>query len=242
MVRWGHFMEREIMRILERPEVTLEWATPEPDFCIERAGRTCYKSKMESLFTDRDEATGKVDMVSDGCLVVRKDGKRECYTPDFIRRIIKRGHESVLEHASASFRIVTDRGVTHELVRHRLASYSQESTRYCNYADGKFDGEITVVKPSTISDKARPTWELAVKEAERSYLEMIRVGEPAQVARSVLPTCLKAEIVMTANFREWRHFLKLRLEPAAHPDMRVVARMIHGELKKLSLVVFGDIK
>lgn len=198
------------MRIVE-PSVRLEWSTPHPDKVIGAAGRTCYKSE-----TFGREAR-------------------------FIAMILKRGHESVIEHASASFRIVCDRGVSHELVRHRLASYSQESTRYCNYAQDKHGSEISVVRPPDLEDRSYIVWLQACVEAENAYLALSKGhGLSPQIARSVLPTCLKTEIVMTCNFREWRHFLRLRLSKEAHPQMRQIAEMIRDELVELSTACFGE--
>jgi thymidylate synthase (FAD) len=161
----------------------------------------------------------------------------------FIQMLLKRGHESVLEHASASLCLICDRGISNELVRHRLASYSQESTRYCNY--GK-KNEITVIRPSGISSTTDldiyNIWVEACDEAETGYLALLAKGVSPQVARSVLPTCLKTEVVMTANFREWRHFLKLRLSPAAHPDMRELAGMIRDHLIVIAPTVFDEFK
>lgn len=172
-------------------------STPNALQVIEGAGRTCYKSEEK--------------ITSDSAV-------------PFVRGIVKRGHESVLEHASATFRIVTDRGVSHEIVRHRLASYSQESTRYCNY--GSRDGEISVIEPPGLNSAMRLGWEMSCKTAESAYITMIKSSVPPQIARSVLPTCLKTEIVMTANFREWRHFIRLRTSIAAHPQIRVIAGMV----------------
>lgn len=188
--------------------VTLEFITPNAAQLIERAGRTCYKSE------DR-------------------------ITPDsaakFVKMILERGHESVLEHAVASFRVVCDRGVSHEFVRHRLMSYSQESTRYCNY--GKAES-ITVIEPPGLGvDVAQ--WFKAVEVAENTYLGMIRQGFRPEIARSVLPTCLKTEFVATANFREWRHFLKLRASPKAHPQIQEVAYMIGNILEQQCPEVFA---
>lgn len=179
-------------------KVGLEWITPDAARVVEQAGRTCYKS----------------------------DCSTETTPAEFIAKLIKRGHLSVLEHAVASVRIVTDRGITHELVRHRIASFSQESTRYCNYAGERFGGEITVIRPETMKPECFALWLEAMGHAERIYLAMLELGEKPQNARSVLPTCTKTEIVMTANLREWRHFLSLRDDPAAHPDMQIVARNI----------------
>lgn len=177
---------------------TLEWITPNAAKMVELAGRTCYKSD---------------------CVV---DSGSEA----FIRSLIKRGHNSVLEHAAASVRIVTDRGISHELVRHRIMSFSQESTRYCNYAGDRFGGQIQVIRPETMKPECFDLWLQAMAFAEKIYLEMLALGEKPQNARSVLPTCTKTEIVVTANMREWRHFLSLRDDTAAHPDMQVLARQV----------------
>jgi thymidylate synthase (FAD) len=164
---------------------------------IERAGRTCYKS--EAKWTPES-----------------------CH--EFVRGLLKLGHESVLEHISLSVRIICDRGVSHEIVRHRLASYSQESTRYCNY--GKNTGDIQVIMPPGLNQLMEASWFMAMDSAEAAYLNLLKEGASPQIARSVLPTCLKTELVMTANLREWRHFFKLRTAPAAHPQMQDVAQKI----------------
>lgn len=183
---------------------------------IERAGRTCYKSE------------GRIG-----------DGTAE----KFIRGIIKRGHESVLEHSSITVRMICDRGVSHELVRHRIASYSQESTRYCNYADGKFGGELTFIKPCYWESNSHlmDRWKGAMMVAEFTYKKMLDEGATPEQARSILPNSLKTEVVVTMNIREWRHFFKLRTAKAAHPQMREIAcMMLEGFQEKLP-VLFGDI-
>lgn len=173
---------------------------------IELAGRTCYKS--ESKITE-DSAE------------------------KFVRNILKRGHEAVIEHGSVTVRFTCDRGVSHEIVRHRLASYCQESTRYCNYSKDGFGGEITVIEPSwcSVSDPAYEVWKKACQRAELAYFDLMSIGCSPQESRSVLPNSLKTEVVMTANMREWRHFLRLRTASAAHPDMREVAKMLLTEMK-----------
>jgi thymidylate synthase (FAD) len=202
------------VKIVE-PSVELLAISTGPAQLIELAGRTCYKS--EDKITD-DSASAFVAMVA------------------------KRGHESVIEHASATFRIVTDRGITHEIVRHRIASYSQESTRYCNYGKDKFGNEISVIVPGQ-SEPLTPeqylVWERVMEAAEVGYFELLELRCKPQIARSVLPTCLKAEIVMTANFREWCHFLTLRMAAAAHPDMRPIALAVWLELVEHCEPVFG---
>lgn len=184
---------------------------------IESAGRTCYKSE------------GKI-----------KDGSAE----PFIRGIIIRAHEAVLEHGSLTARFICDRGVSHEIVRHRIASYCQESTRYCRYSDDKFGNEITVVKPCFWAENSPEymIWVNACKEAESWYFALMAdYGVTPQEARSVLPTSLKTELVMTANIREWRHFLRLRTSPAAHPQIREVATMLLNEMANRYPVFFEDI-
>ena len=184
---------------------------------LERAGRVCYKSEGN----------------------IKSDSAEK-----FIRGIIKRGHESVIEHVSLSFKIVCDRGVTHELVRHRLASYSQESTRYCDYGAGKFGGELTFIKPCFWSedDDAFKLWSATMALIERNYLAMRAAGARPEEARSILPNSLKTEIFVTMNLRELRHFLKLRTSPKAHPQMRQVALKILDVLTEKLPAIFDDIK
>jgi thymidylate synthase (FAD) len=181
---------------------------------VELAGRVCYKSE--------DRAT------SDS-------------SSRFIQMLIQRGHWSVIEHASMTAHIVTNRGVTHELVRHRLASYSQESTRYCNYNQGRFGGEIALVIPPELSEEELVIWREGVRAAEWAYLELVRRGVSPQIARGVLPNDLKAEIVVTANLREWHHLFSLRCAPKAHPHMRQV--MLQGLAQAIAWFppVFDDL-
>lgn len=184
---------------------------------IETAGRTCYKS--ESFVTS------------------------ETAVP-FVRDLLKRGHESVLEHQSVSVRVICDRGVSHEIVRHRLASYSQESTRFCNY--GK-SGELTFIQPCFWSDYGGTeytSWYLAMMQAEYHYLLLIEQGASPQQARSVLPNSVKTEIVMTMNLREWRHFFKLRavgVTGKPHPQMLEITIPMLSAFKEKIPVVFDDI-
>ncbi|MDD3040423.1 FAD-dependent thymidylate synthase [Bacteroides sp.] len=169
---------------------------------IEKAGRTCYKS--EARITP------------------------ESHIP-FIEMIMKSGHHSMFEHEKVTARIICDRGVSHEIVRHRLAAYSQESTRYCNYAGEKFGKEITVIRPFFFEANTeenigrRIAWETAMENAELGYFDLLDNGASAQEARSVLPNSLKTEIVVTYNLREWRHFFTLRAAKAAHPQMQQIA-------------------
>ena len=183
---------------------------------LEICGRVCYKSE---------------DKISDGS------------AEKFIKSIIKRGHEAVIEHVSLTIKFICDRGVTHEIVRHRLASYCQESTRYCNYSQDKFDNEITVIRPCYLEKNKIPYdhWYESCKEAEEQYFNMLAAEYTPQEARAVLPNSLKTELIMTANLREWRHFFKLRCAPAAHPQMRQVAIMALHECQNLIPLVFEDI-
>jgi len=174
---------------------------------VERCGRVCYKSEWRIT---GDSYAG------------------------FVRKILANGHEAVLEHASATVRVVCDRGVSHEIVRHRMASYCQESTRYVAYDD------IEVVCPQGLNDEQFSAWEAAMLACEAAYKQLREQGCAPQIARSVLPNALKTELMMTANLREWRHFFRLRLAPGAHPQMREVAALILEELKAEIPIVFDE--
>ena len=184
---------------------------------IEKAGRTCYKSE------DRITAES---------------------AENFVRRLIECGHESVLEHESITVRFVCDRGVSHEIVRHRIASFSQESTRYCNYSNDRFGSELTFIKPCFFKEAkgAYCSWYNTMDFAECAYFDMLEDGCTPQEARSVLPNSTKTEVVMTANLREWRHFLKLRTAKAAHPQMRELTVPLLHELQERIPVIFDDIQ
>lgn len=182
---------------------------------VEKCGRICYLSEPK----DPEGSTDK-----------------------FIRMLIKNGHESPLEHGSCTFKIVTDRAISQEVVRHRLVSYSQESTRYCNYANGKFSREITVIESSGLAENEAREWLDAMEHLERTYLLMIDSGVKPEKARDVLPLCLKTELMMTANFREWRHFLKLRGSRMAHPGIRKIAKQIYEVFQRAIPVLVEDIK
>lgn len=183
---------------------------------LEECGRVCYKS--EGRITDTSAAK-------------------------FVANIIKSGHEAVLEHCAFTVKFICDRGVTHEIVRHRMASYCQESTRYVNYSKEKFGSGIAVVRPCYWKNNkdAMHKWEKAMWNAEESYLELVESGATAQEARAVLPNSVKTELVMTANIREWRHFLKLRCDKAAHPQMREVALILLKKAHAGIPVCFDDI-
>lgn len=182
---------------------------------IEKIGRVCYKS--EDKITDTS-----------------------CY--GFVKRLLERGHEAMIEHSSLSVKFIVDRGVSHELVRHRMASFAQESTRYCNYSNEKFGREITFIDiKGLIDDDAYEDWENAMYFAEQTYFNLIDAGIAPQLARDVLPNSTKTEVIITANYREWRHFFSLRTELAAHPQMRQVTIPLLYELKEKIPVMFDDI-
>ena len=185
---------------------------------IEKIGRVCYKS--EDLIMEDGESAKK-----------------------FVAMLIKNGHEAMLEHIHFSVKFVCDRGVSHELVRHRMASFAQESQRYCNYGKDKFGKEVTFIKPCfyDVGSKEFSIWEHACREAEKYYFELLKIGNRPEEARSVLPNSTKTEIIVTANLREWRHILKLRTAPNAHPQMRELMLPLLQELKTKIPIIFDDI-
>lgn len=183
---------------------------------IERCGRVCYKSEDKMTDTSAYE---------------------------FIKRIIQSGHESVIEHEKITVKIVCDRGVSHEIVRHRIASYSQESTRYCNYTQNKFGRELTLIKPCFWNEDSPEyhIWLSTMQTIEDIYNTLIDAGAKPEEARTVLPNSLKTEIVITMNLREWRHFFKLRTSKRAHPQMREISIPLLNYFKEILPPVFCDI-
>lgn len=182
---------------------------------IEIAGRTAYKS--EDKITDNS-------------------------AEKFIGMIVKRGHLSVIEHQSFSVRFIVDRGISHEIVRHRLSSFTQESTRYCNYGKEKFGNELNIIdlRPH-LTENQYLQWLNAMELAEDSYQTLIQEGCTPQFARSVLPNSLKTEIVVTANLRQWRVIFEQRTAKTAHPQIREVMQPLLNEIKTLIPVIFNDI-
>lgn len=178
---------------------------------------------------------------------------RKCYKSEdkitddsydrFIRMLVSKGHEAMIEHGGFSVCFTVDRGVSHELVRHRLASWAQESTRYCNYSNEKFGREITVIRPCFLkeTDPEYARWHHSCMHAEKGYFDLLDSGRSPQEARSVLPNSLKTEVVMTANFREWRAFFKLRADKPAHPQMRQVVQPLLDKMIDLAPPVFDDL-
>ena len=198
---------------------------------IEKAGRECYKSG-DKITPDGESAK------------------------KFVKMLIDNGHEAMIEHSILSVMFTVDRGVTHEMVRHRVASFAQESTRYVNYSKEKFGNEISVIDIMggiTLDNKMKKEdadvlgeiyleWEQAMREAEKHYMRMIELGATPQIARSVLPNSTKTSLTVTANYREWRHFFKLRTATTAHPQMREVTIPLFIELKKRIPIIFDDIE
>jgi len=257
------------MKIIEPSYEILQ--CPDGEQCLaflERCARTCYKSESRI-------DSGKEQCITCGgkAGILRQDGKTEilvreqpilitrvCPACDgtglgplthepsshkLIRHVLDRGHESVIEHMVVTVKFIVDRGVSHELVRHRLASFSQESTRYVRYTAGGEEGqELTFILPcfgwvegSTLDRD----WRFMMAQAEFTYLRMLGAGAKPEEARSILPNSLKTEIVCTANLREWRHILKLRTSPKAHPQIRQVMIPLLAELKSKVPVIFDDL-
>ena len=186
---------------------------------IEKCGRVCYKSE------------GKI-----------KDGSAR----KMVAGLIKSGHDAMLEHASVTVKFVVDRGISHELVRHRMASFAQESTRYCNYIKDDFGSEITFIIPKYLDGEsaAYDAWKDTMKYCEDAYFYLLNIGFMPQEARAVLPNSTKTEVVMTANLREWRHFFKLRALGTTgkpHPQMLEVTIPLLEDFKRAIPVVFDDL-
>lgn len=191
---------------------------------VEQVGRTCYKSE--------DKITAES-------------------APKFVEMLVSRGHEAMIEHINLTIKFITNRGVTHEMVRHRVASYAQESTRYVNYSKDKHGSGINVLDIATgfYYDLTNPNdllkykvWQEAMSNAETSYLTLLKLGATPQEARDVLPISTKTEINMTCNLREWRHFIKLRASKYAHPEIRMLAIQVYDEFMKYLPEVFKDLE
>lgn len=181
---------------------------------IEQIARTCYKSEAAI-----------------------KPGSAE----KMVAMLCKNHHYAMIEHISLTCKFITDRGVANEIVRHRIGSYAQESTRYCNYSKDKFDNQITVIDHGYAGDK-RVNWANNCLEAEKAYFAMIRSGATPEEARDVLPLCLKTEIVCTWNLREWHEVLRLRTAKDAHPAIRALMIPVLHELQEVYPEIFNDIE
>lgn len=181
---------------------------------IERVARVCYKSE---------------DKITEGS------------AEKMVRALIKSNHMAMLEHYSFSVKFICDRGVSHEIVRHRVASYAQESTRYCNYNKS---GDVAFIRPVFFEEDTpeMDNWLDSCMRAEKTYNYLISEGRTPQEARSVLPNSLKTEVVMTANLREWRHFLSLRACGSTgkpHPQMLEVAGLLKLVFILCTIAVVG---
>jgi len=218
---------------LVKPSIEFLNMTPGPLKTIERAGRTCYKSEDKITLESADH---------------------------FVRNLLHMGHLAMIEHASASYRVICDRGITHEIVRHRLFSYAQESTRYCNYKGGvtyiippwlnlEEGGYVIIDMSICYKDEVEiqpmldvKNWLSLLFEAGCVYNNLItHAAWTPQQARSVLPNALKTEIVITGNLREWLHFFELRCAPTAHPQMQEVANMILQDIRNRISVIFDKL-
>lgn len=198
---------------------------------IEKIARVCYKS--ESAITSDGESAKKM-----------------------VKMLINNEHTAMIEHSTLAVKFIVDRGVSHELVRHRIASFAQESQRYCDYSSDKFQNELNVIEvensikldgkmknmDSFTIESIIAEWILAIQDAEKHYMRMKELGATPQIARSVLPNSTKTEIVITANYREWRSFFKLRVAKSAHPAMREVTIPLLKELKSRLPIIFDDIE
>lgn len=198
---------------------------------IELSGRTCYKS--EDKITD--DATSATKLVS---------------------QLIKNGHGAMLEFADVTVKFIHSRGFSHEMVRHRMCSFAQESTRYCNYSNEKFGNELTFINPYWLTEKwieehsmdmplqhsGKPImiWQNTMERIEKEYFNLLDCGLQPQAARGILPNDLKTEIVVKANIREWRHIFGLRAATPAHPDMRRVMIPLLEEFQKRMPILFTD--
>lgn len=188
---------------------------------IENVARTCYKSH---------------------------DHTKEGSAAKLVDTLIKSGHHAMLEFFDITVRFTCDRGVSHEIVRHRVASYAQESTRYCNYSKDKFGSELTFIEPYWFAsndlvdaDNTKEKFMLELQSIEELYMSLLNKGLQPQAARAILPNCLKTELNVKMNLREWRHFFNLRCSKAAHPDLRKLTLPLLAEFKAKLPIVFDDL-
>lgn len=188
---------------------------------IETAARTCYKSE------------GKIGSIGDSAR--------------FVQTIVMNHHEAMLEHASMTVRFTVDRAIANEIVRHRLAGYAQESTRWCNYSKEQHEHQITVIRPCYLVEgtDGYAAWYAACATAESMYFQMLNFGCSPEQARAVLPLSTKTELIMTANMREWRHFLKVRAAGETgrpHPQMLEVTKPLLAKCREYLPELFFDVE
>jgi len=182
---------------------------------LEKVGRICYKS--ENKITEQSASK-------------------------FIKMLKINKHLSILEHVIVSAKIIADRGCSHELVRHRIASFAQESTRYCNYFKKKFGTEITVIQQPDLNDEEFKIWQQAMLDAEKHYFDLIKLGTKPEIARSVLPIALKAEIIITTNLREWIWIFEMRCSEFSHPIIKNICFSIFNSLNSKLPSIYDDQK
>ena len=197
------------MRVVN-PDATFRWMTDKPLQAIESAGRTCYKS--EKLITETSAEA-------------------------FVKMLLGRRHDGMVEHACMSYKIICSRGVANAIVRHRIFSFAQESTQYCNY--GK-TGDVEFILPLGIREAHRAGWTRLAQQSEALYLAMVRDGEKPETARDALLISLKTEMVITGNFREWRHFFKMRCDAGDQAQIRYIAQLILADIRGRVPIVFDD--
>ena len=205
------------MKVVDASYKILTSFLVDPTLMIEKIGRVCYHSE---------------DKIKPGSSDI------------FIQKLIERGHESVLEHSLVTVQFTVDRGISHELVRHRLASFTQESTRYCDYTnEDKYPDGVIFVRPSYLKKDSwmECIWQAGCADCERDYQLMINNGAKPEEARALLNNSVATTIVVSANFREWRHILDLRCAKGAHPQIRAVMLPLLKELHEEVPVVFDDI-
>jgi thymidylate synthase (FAD) len=196
-----------------KPDAYIITHTPNILAVIEGAARNCYQTAP------------------------REEGREA-----FLRRVVlELRHESVLEHASVTVKVICDRGTSHALVRHRHTAYSQESSRYCNYSKGRFDHVVRMIEPLPQGHPAYPVWLEGMNQLEKVYFEMLRLGATTDQARGALPTCAKTALVMTANIREWRHIFRLRTSPEAHEQVQAIMGLLLSHFAERWPVLFEDI-
>ena len=189
---------------------------------IEKVARTCYKSE---------------EKIAEGTAA------------KMVNNLISNGHEAMIEFFDITVKFIHNRGFSHEMVRHRLCSFAQESTRYCNYSDDKFGNELTVIRPYWLNQEngvieetpKGDMWYRSISFSEVAYFTLLNLKQQPQAARGVLPNDLKTEINVKANLREWRAIFKLRTAPAAHPDMRRAMTPLLKELQDTLHYIFDDI-
>lgn len=199
------------MKIVEQRAV-VNWITPDAVASIERAARVCYRSEGAI-------APGSAERM--------------------VQKLLASGHEAMIEHACCQVEVTTDRGISHEFVRHRIASFAQESTRYCRYKSG-----IRVIKPLDLDGKQYDIWMRSIDEAQYAYDQLLALGASPQQARDVLPTCIACDMVITTNMREWRHFFKLRKNGTTgkpHPKMQQLATLIHAAMLPWAGCLISDL-